>query len=134
MILTITERLALSSILPKAGDVLTLKDTRVLKEELSISQEDRMEVDFSSEYQCPSCELRELFPAPVKCGKCDVWMAPTGQVGCSDWEYSKEIIIPVNMIEIITATLKILNDSKKLEERHLSIYDKFVGEEDNESN
>lgn len=64
------------------------------------------------------------------CGKCDVWMKPTGQVGCSNWDFTKEIVISETLKEIIIATLKKMNDDKKLEERHISIYDKFVGKEE----
>lgn len=129
MLLTIAERFALSSLLPPTGDILTLKDLRKLKEELSITQEDRKEVQFLNEYKCQQCEARDLFSAPVKCGKCNVWMAPTGQVGCSNWEHTKEIYIPDYLVEIIITTLKRKNDDKTLEERHISIYDKFVGSE-----
>lgn len=131
MLLTISERFALSSILPPTGDILTLKDIRQLKEELSMSEEDRKEVQFFNEFKCPKCEVKEVFPAPVKCGKCDVWMLPTGQVGCSNWEFEKEVSIPEYLAEMIAATLKKMNDDKPptLEERHIDIYGKFVKEE-----
>lgn len=130
MLLTISERFALSSILPPQGDILTLKDIRKLKEELAISGEDRREVQFFYEYKCPQCETVGVFPAPVKCGKCDVWMTPTGQVGCSNWEFEKEVPIVDYLKEIITATLKKMNDDKTLEEKHISLYGKFVGKEE----
>lgn len=130
MLLTISERFALSSILPPTGDILTLKDTRQLKEELSIGESDRKEVQFFNEFKCPKCEVADIFPAPVKCGKCDVWMRPTGQVGCSNWELTKEIPIPDYLVELIVANLKKMSDDKKLEERHIGIYEKFVEAED----
>jgi len=130
MILTISERFALSSILPLTGDILTLKDIRQLKEELAIGEEDRKEVQFFNEFKCPQCEAKDVFPAPVKCGKCDVWMTATGQVGCSNWEFEKEIPIPDYLVELITVSLKEMSDTKRLEERHISIYDKFVGKQE----
>lgn len=126
MLLNISDRLALTSILPPTGDFTTLKDIRKLKEELAISQEDRKEVQFFNEYVCPKCQIKDTFSIPVKCGKCDVWMRPTGQIGCSNWEFTKEIPIPDYIVELIVATLKQMNDNKKLEERHLGIFSKFV--------
>lgn len=130
MELTISERFALSSILPPTGDILTLKDIRQLKEDLAMGQEERdAGVQFFTEFKCPKCEANEIFPAPVKCGKCDEWMRPTGQIGCSDWGLTKEIPIADYIIALIVSTLKVMNDNKKLEERHIGIYEKFVGVE-----
>jgi len=134
MLLTISERFALSSILPPTGDILTLKDIRQLKEDLAISQEDRKEVQFVKEYKCPECDTKDTFSASVKCGKCDVWMTPTGQIGCTNWDYVIEINIPDSVTEVIITTLRKMNDDKKLEERHISIYEKFVGKEKDETN
>lgn len=132
MLLTISERLALSGILPPQGDILTLKDIRKLKEELAISEDDRKEVQFLNEYECPECKTKDVFSVPVKCGKCDVWLRPTGQIGCSNWEFEKEVPIPDYLKELITATLKKMNDDKTLEEKHISIYEKFVETEKEE--
>ena len=128
MLLTVAERFALAGLLPPQGDILTLKDLRQLKEELAISEEDRKEVQFFNEFKCPQCEAIGVFAAPVKCGKCDVWLMATGQVGCSNWEFEKDVPIPDCLKEIITATLKKMNDDKKLEEKHITLYAKFVEE------
>ena len=129
MLLTVSERFALSGVLPPTGDILTLKDIRQLKEELAMSEEDRKEVQFFTEFKCPQCEATGVFPTLVKCGKCDVWMTPTGNIGCSNWGFEKEVPIPDYLKELITATLKSMSDAKppQLEERHISIYDKFCG-------
>lgn len=132
MLLIISERFALSGILPPQGDITTLKDIRKLKEELAISEDDRKEVQFFNEYECPECKAKDVFPVPVKCGKCDVWLRPTGQIGCSNWEFEKEVPIADYLKELITATLKKMNDDKKLEERHISIYEKFIETEKEE--
>lgn len=130
MLLTISERFALSGILPPTGDILTLKDLRQLKEELAISEEDRREVQFYSEFKCPECEVKDIFPASVKCGKCDMWMKPTGQIGCTNWEFEKEVPIPDYLKELITIQLKSMNDAAPptLEDKHISLWDKFVQE------
>jgi len=131
MLLTISERFALVNIMPPTGDITTLKDVRQLKEDLSMGEEERKEgVQFFNEFKCPECEVQDVFPTPVKCGKCDVWMKPTGQVGCSNWEFEKEIRIPDYLMELIVASLKKMSDEKKLEERHIGIYEKFVGTEE----
>ena len=135
MILTISERFALSSVLPPHGNILTLKDIRQLREELAMSDGDRKAgVQFYNELKCPKCGVVDIFPTSVKCGECDVWMRPTGKMGCSNWEFEKEIPIPEYLIEMITATLKSMNDDTPptLEERHISIYDKFVGAKEKE--
>ena len=127
MLLTIKERFAISSLLPSQGDILTLKDLRILREDLAVSQEDRKEVQFFTEFKCPKCAIGDVFPAPVKCGICDAWMRPTGQVGCSNWDFTKEIAIPDYLFEVIITTLKRMNDHKQLKESHIGIYDRFVG-------
>ena len=134
MLLTISERFALSSLLPATGDILTLKDIRQVREDLAMTEEDRKEVQFYTEFQCPRCEAKETFPAPVKCGKCDVWMVPTGQVGCTNWEFTKDINIPDYILELITITLKMMNDSTPptLTENLIGVYDRFVGSEKKE--
>jgi hypothetical protein len=133
VLFTISERFALSSVLPVQGDITMLKDLRKLKEDLAISEEDRKEVQFFNEYECPECKNKNAFPAPVKCGKCDVWMRPTGQIGCSNWEFTKEVLVPDYLKALITATLKKMNDDKTLEEKHISLYEKFM-EEKNAAN
>lgn len=130
MLLTISERFALSVLLPPTGNILTLKDIRQLKEELAMGEEDRKEVQFFNEFKCPQCEVKDVFPAPVKCGKCDVWMTATGQVGCTNWEFEKEVPIPDYLKELLAATLKKMNDDKALEEKHVSLFEKFVEVED----
>ena len=130
MKLSISERFALASVLPPTGDILTLRDLRLLKEDLSVDEEDRKEVQFFNEFECPECKTKDIFPAPVKCGKCDVWMKMTGQVSCSNWEFTKEIHIPDYLVVLITATLKRMNDDKKLAERHIGIYERFVEAEE----
>lgn len=126
MLLTLSERFALLSVLPTTGDILTLKDIRKLREDLAVSQEDRNSVHFFTEFQCPQCKAKELFPAPVKCGECDVWMKPTGQVGCDNWEFERDILILGYLEETIRTTLMQMNENKTLEERHILLYEKFV--------
>lgn len=130
MLLTISERFALSGLLPPQGDILTLKDIRQLKEELAIGEEDRKEVQFFNEFECSQCKAKEVFSAPVKCGVCDVWMKATGQVGCSNWGFEKEVPIPDYLKDLITATLKKMNEDKTLEEKYISLYDLFIKDED----
>lgn len=126
MLLTVSERFALSGLLPPTGDILTLKDIRQLREELAIGEKDRKEVQFFNEFKCPQCKVKDVFPAPVKCGKCDVWMRPTGQIGCSNWNFEKEVPIPDYLKELIAATLEKMNDDKTLEEKHISLHEKFA--------
>ena len=126
MLLTLSERFALIDILPPQGDILTLKALRLLREELAVGEEDRKEVQFYSEFQCAKCGTKDVFPAPVKCGICGEWLRPTGQIGCSNWEFTREIPIPDYLLLLITTTLRGMNDRKLLKERHIGIYERFI--------
>jgi len=131
MELTITERLALFDILPATGDFTTLKLLREFKESLTPSKIDEDSgIRFSHEYKCPKCEVIDVFPLPVKCGKCDEWMKPTGKMGCSDWNFTRDMPISDEIQEIIVVNLKQMNDKKKLKETHMTLYEKFVGGQD----
>lgn len=128
MQLNVMERLLLLGILPKQGDFLTLKILRKLKESLSFSEKELEELSFKQKVACPQCGQSMSSPEPVTCGTCDELMTPTGEVS---WKLSKDPNKDIHMGNKAESTckqaLEDLDKKKQLEEKHLSLYEKFVG-------
>lgn len=101
MQLNVMERMILLNILPKEGDYSTLKILRQLREELSFSEEEHKVLDFSK-------------PAD----------------GVIQWDndkdFSKEIQIGPKANQIIVESLEYLNNTKKLNEQTMPLYERFV--------
>lgn len=104
MKLSVLERMVLLYILPKEGDVTTIKQVRVLRENLSFTDEERDKLNFR-----PNPEAGNV-----------TWA--DGVVQDKEYEFK-----PYAMNMIIEA-LKRLNTEKKLTTDHLSLYEKFVGD------
>ena len=99
MKLNILERITLIDLLPKEGNFQTLKSLRVLREELSFSEEENKDFEIKIE------------------GDSVTWK-DQGQV--------KEIEIGEILHAIIANQLKELDRTEKLIEQHMSLYIKFV--------
>ena len=99
--LTIADRFAILSILPAEGSFATLKLVRELREELSLTQ----------------TEIKDQKVEQVD-----------DQITWANGAKTKEIEFGDFNAEMIKNALKTLNDNAKLEERHYSIYEQFVGE------
>jgi hypothetical protein len=101
--LTVKQRLNLQSILPQQGDFLTVKMIRVLREELSFSQEEH--------------ELLKLV---------------SNRDGSVSWDAKvaedciKEVEIPETVVSTIKQTLEKLNAQKKITDAHLDFYEMFM--------
>ena len=93
----------LLNILPKEGDFTTLKIVRKMREDLSFSEEEHKALDFKQ----------------VDEGRIQ-WK--------QDADKPKEISIGEKATDIIVEVLKKLNDDKKLQDQHYSLYEKFIGE------
>ena len=147
MKLTILERTQLLEALPPQGDILTLKILRKLRETLSFSEEELKAFDSRHEYMCPyrgedkdgqrlTCENKGFFTEQPTCGKHDLLMQPTGQMNLfippESLGLEKEIHLGTKANEIASSALKRLNDSKKLTENHVSLYEKFFPPEEEE--
>jgi len=101
--LTILERLLLLSILPPAGDLVTIKIARKLREELSFSED----------------ELATY----------NIVVQDGGNVSWEDMAYTKAIDLGAKAIETVVKALEKLDKEGKVEEKHLALFDKFgVGE------
>ena len=101
MLLNTFDRLILLNVLPKEGDITTLKIIRKLKDDLSFSEEEHTALQFKNE---------------------------DGQIMWKEEaDIKKEIEIGEKATDIIAEALKALNKAKKLTEAHISIYERFTG-------
>ena len=101
MLLNTFDRLILLNIMPKEGDITTLKIIRKLKDDLSFSEEEHTALQFKNE---------------------------DGQIMWKeDADIKKETEIGEKATDIIAEALKALNKAKKLTEAHISIYERFTG-------
>lgn len=98
MKLSILDRLVLLNVLPKEGQVTTLKIVRKLQEDLSFSEEEHKRLNFRQE------EDRL------------VW----------NDEEDKEIEIGEKATDVIKSALRTLNDQGKLHIDAVDIYDRFM--------
>ena len=98
MELTIAERLLLLTVLPAQGDLLTIRIVRQLREDLSFTEQEIAEHDIT-----------------------------THEGGRITWESEtlKTVEIGAKGREIIVAVLAKLDADGKVEERFLSLFDKF---------
>jgi hypothetical protein len=88
------------SILPTEGNFATLKVVRQFRESLSLTEEEIKEYDVKQD------------------GDKIIW----NQKGIEE----KEIVIGEFAMDMIKSKLKKMNDDNKLEEKHFSLYEKFV--------
>lgn len=104
MELSVFERLILLNVLPKEGDLTTIRIVRKLRESLSFTEDEHAKLQFTQE------------------GDRVIWLP--GVVG------DVPIEIGPKATELIRATLEGLDKQKKLTEEHLDLCDKFgVGAE-----
>ena len=95
------DRMILLNILPKEYNFTTLKIVRKMREDLSFSEEEHKALDFKQ----------------VDEGRIQ-WK--------HDADKPKEISIGEKATDIIVEVLKQLNDDKKLQDQHYSLYEKFI--------
>ena len=101
MELGVFERLILLNILPREGDFTTLKIVRKMREGLSFTEEEHKALEFKQEDEG---RIR--------------WKQEADKL--------KEISIGEKATDIIVEVLKKLNDTKKLQDQHYSLYEKFI--------
>jgi len=146
MELDIMERVKLLEVLPSEGDLITLKILRKLRETLSFSEAELKTFDTAREYMCPhrseetgrlvKCDNKGFFIEQPTCSRHDELMLPTGQMNLhippSALAITKEIHMGTQAFNIVSTTLKQLNNSGRLTEAHVSLYEKFYPPEDTE--
>ena len=100
MELTVVERLLLQGLLPQEANFTNLKLIRIAREDLSFNEEENRQLNFKQDGE---------------------------QV---QWNPDVNILKEVNIGEVATGmiveALKKLNDEGKLQEQHLTLYEKFV--------
>ena len=99
MELSVLERLVTLGLLPQDGDYTNLRLVRVARESLSFTEEELKLLNFREE------------------GTQTKWDSTVEP---------KEILIGETVTEIIQKSLKDLNDTKKLKDEHLTVYEKFI--------
>jgi hypothetical protein len=99
MQLTILERILALNVLPKEGDITTLRIIRDLQRDLSFTEEEHKEFQFKFD---------------------------GGNIQWKEGAPPKEIEIGEKAREIIGSALKAIDKDKKLTMEHLSLYEKFV--------
>lgn len=131
MKLTIGERAVLLGILPKEGNIDTLKSLRKFRESLSLADEEKEQIQWRLEYKCPSCGNSMFLPELVKCGDCDVWLETTGN---GQWDSSrdpnKDVHVSLTMSSIIVGALTKMNANSRLTEELIPLYEKFIESEE----
>jgi len=100
--LTIMERIVLLSILPKEGDFTTLKLVRKLREDLSFDEREHKALSF------------EQVGDQVR------WDADKAV------QFVKRFTFGDKQLQIISNALKKLDEQKKLQNEHFTLYEKFV--------
>ena len=103
MELTVLDRILLFSILPKEGDITTVRTVRKLREDLSFSDEEQQTI--------------ELTTANDKV----TWNSQTA--------VSKEIGIGTKAHALIVQALERLSQDKKLTPEFIQLYDRFITDE-----
>ena len=98
---SVLERLSLFPLLPEKGTFLNLKAIRKIREELSIDEDEMKEMEFE---QFDDGRLRW-----------DIKKDP-----------NKEIEIPESIKKIIVIKLKEMDESGELEDRHFTLYERFI--------
>lgn len=115
MELSVLERMVLFGVIPKEGDIFTMKQVRKLREEIAFSDDER--------------EVLNFRPVVGDDGK------PTGGLR---WEEDQDPNKPVKfgpkMFVIVADALRKLNQEKKLTPQHVDLYEKFVEAEEKEEN
>jgi len=127
--LTVYERIVLQNILPQAGDFITLKLVRKLKEALAFNEREIATIDFKSHWKCPKCGKVEIAAEMPKCPDCEVYMTPAGSVTWNEEKAKKvvkDVFMGAKMQVLCESTLKKLSDESKLTDQHMSLYSKFV--------
>lgn len=100
--LGVMERIVLLSILPKEGDYTTLKLMREMREDLSFTEEEHKQLAFEQ----AGGQVRWNADNAAKLGKA--------------FRFGEK------QKEIIAAALKRLDEQKKLQDEHFTLYEKFV--------
>lgn len=104
MTFNVRDRILLLNILPKEGDVTTIRLVRQLRMDLSFSEEEHAQLHFIH--------------------------GENGAISWTDGDLSKEITVGPRARLLIAEVLRQLDTSKKLTPEYLDLYDAFVETKD----
>lgn len=124
MELNVYDRMTLINVLPKQGDITTLRIVNKLREALSFSEEEHKALQFQRVYHCQVCGEDTLKPTCEKCGGVGAWKGR--MIWRREADVPADIPIGEKATDIITEALKDLNRQKKLTPAHLPLYERFV--------
>lgn len=142
--LTIGERFGLFQFLPEAGDLVTYKEVRKLKETLNPNDKENEEYGFKYGFKCShremqpdgkysKCEFEETAEIAPRCPVHDVLCVMSGTM---NWKpemasVEKEIWLSKTALRIITEALRKARDEKKVNDANYSLFQKFkIGDKD----
>ena len=118
MQLTVLERILLLNLLPKEGNVITLRVVRKVREALSFSDEEQAALDFRHEGE--AVHGQEELPAAER------KRVPEGQIVWNQKaEPAKEFRFGETALKLIRKELTRLDTDGKLNEPMVPLYDKF---------
>ena len=100
MELTTIERITLLQLLPKEGDILTLRVIRDVRDRLAFTEEEHTRLKFQRDDQSIKWDIEADTPVDIEIG-----------------DVAKKIIAD---------RFKELNEERKLTEEHIDLFDKFV--------
>ena len=101
MEMNLMERLVALQMLPAEGNFASLKSLRVAKETLALTAEEVEEFEFKQEDERAMWNIKGSEDRPIK--------------------------LEEFAVQAIKSKLKKLDDDNKLEDKHFSLYEKFVG-------
>jgi hypothetical protein len=105
---------------------------RKLRESLSFSEAEIAQIDFNQNWKCPKCQKEIVSSSAPKC-ECGSYMTATGSMtwdALKGEKVIKEIHMGEKMMSVCVTALKKLDADKKLTENYVSLYEKFIKEEE----
>jgi len=141
MELKVAERLMLLNLLPKEGDLTTLRVVREAIHTIGLSDEELTALEIKHPVQaiCQDCGFRvDAGEIPlVRCPKCGSDKVvqgedPTRLIWKAEADVSKDITLGKKVTQIIRETFLKVSEEKKLTMAQVDLCDKFVSDDENE--
>jgi len=138
--LNVQERLTMLNGLPAEGDIISLKSVRLLREKLSFTDEEHERLQFFHPLVCNArCGWTERYEdrrrvwalgTQEECEACGAGAA-RGPMIMWDRTQESEVEIPFSKRQVRTVVdwLWKLNKEKKLTPPHVTLWDKFIGDQ-----
>ncbi len=143
--LSIVDRLKILEILPKAGNIATMKIVQKLRKTLSFKENEHVEFGIVAKEpgHCETCGY-EGFAAPDDSCPRSIPKGKGDKPECMESKFIKngqqniywnveaerdvDIEINVESMGVIVTALNVLSERGGVEEQHISLFDKFIGD------